>query len=188
MIFDGSSGRLRGSTATVRFRITALATLAVLAVLGIASVGLVVAQRQTLTQGLDEGLSQHVDTIESLMVAGRLPDILTGLGDDDTVAQVVLADGTVVSTSANMSGLPAIAGAPPPGSAELIRTVHLRRDRESGFRLVSRRVDGPGGKAVIHMAAILDEVDESARVVASSLTIAVPSAAATRSEHSFQGY
>lgn len=178
MIRPSVPARLRGSTATVRFRITALATLVVLAVLGIASVGLIVAQRTTLTQGLDEGVSQHVDAIEALLAAGRLPAVLTGLGDDDTVAQVILEDGTVVAASANATGLRAALGSPPAGSTELVRTVQLRIDTESGFRLLTRRVDGPDGPAVIHMAAILDEVDESARVVASSLTIAVPTAAA----------
>ncbi len=177
MIRGRAWSRLLGSTATVRFRITVLATLAVLTVLGIASAGLIVAQRQTLTQGLDEAASQRVAEIEALVVAGRVPATLTGLGDDDTVAQVVLADGIVVASSANAVGLPPIAEPPPSASSEVVRTVNLRSNAESTFRLVSRRVDGPGGPAIIHVAALLDEVDESARVVASSLTIVVPSAA-----------
>ncbi len=166
------------SIATVRFRITALATLAVLAVLGLASVGLIVAQRQTLTQGLQEAVSVRVDEIEAFVVAGRVPAILTDLGDDDTVAQVVLADGTLVATSTNVADLPPIGAAPPSGTRELVSTIQLRPNAESTFRLVSRRVDGPDGPVVIHVAASLDEVDESARVVASSLTVVVPSAAA----------
>lgn len=178
MILGGTLNRVRASTATVRFRITALATMVVLIVLGVASIGLIVAQRQALTQGLQEGLIQHVDTIEAQVAAGQVPAILTGLGDDDTIAQVVLADGTVVATSENAVGMPPIGDAPPPDSTDVAGTVHLRQDTESGFRLASRRVDGPGGPAIIHMAAILDEVDESARVVASSLTVGVPTAAA----------
>ena len=165
------------SIGTVRFRITALATLAVLAVLGLASVGLIVAQRQTLTQGLQEAVSVRVDEIEAFVVAGRVPAVLTDLGDDDTVAQVVLADGTLVATSTNVADLPPIAAAPS-GALDLVSTIHLRPNAESTFRLVSRRVDGPDGPVVIHVAASLDEVDESARVVASSLTVVVPSAAA----------
>ena len=164
------------SIGTVRFRITALATLAVLAVLGLASVGLIVAQRQTLTQGLQEAVSVRVDEIEAFVVAGRVPAVLTDLGDDDTVAQVVLADGTLVATSSNVADLPPIAAAPS-GALDLVSTIHLRPNAESTFRLVSRRVDGPDGPVVIHVAASLDEVDESARVVASSLTVVVPSAA-----------
>lgn len=165
------------SIGTVRFRITALATLAVLTVLGLASVGLIVAQRQTLTQGLQEAVSVRVDEIEAFVVAGRVPAVLTDLGDDDTVAQVVLADGTLVATSSNVADLPPIAAAPS-GALDLVSTIHLRPNAESTFRLVSRRVDGPDGPVVIHVAASLDEVDESARVVASSLTVVVPSAAA----------
>ncbi len=169
---------LRGSTATVRFRITILATVVVLAVLGIGSVALIVAQRQTLTQGLDEGISQHLDQIQALVGAGQVPTILTGLGDDDTVAQVVLIDGTVIASSANVLGMPPIIDGPPDGWTETLSTIELGIDTESSFRLLSRRVDGPDGPRVIHVAAILDEVDQSARVVASSLTVVVPSAAA----------
>ena len=169
--------RLRGTVSSVRFRITALATLAVVVVLGVASVGLIVAQRHTLTQGLDEGVIQHVDEIAALVAAGRVPRTLSGLGDDDTVAQVVLSNGTLVATSANAGNLVVVAAAPAPGPGDVIRTVQLRADAESTYRLVSRQVESPVGPAVIHMAAILDEVDESARVVASSLTIVVPAAA-----------
>ena len=172
-----TNDRLRGSILTVRFRITALATIAVFVVLGVASAGLVFAQRQTLTQGLDEGVSQHVDEIAALVIEGRVPALLSGLGDDDTVAQVVRADGLVVATSANAADLTAIADMPPAGSGTHISTVQLRSDAESSYRLVSRRVEGLDGPAAIHMAAILDEVDESARVVASSLSVVVPSAA-----------
>lgn len=177
MIAGRAGRRLALSTATVRFRITAIATLVVLAVLGLASVGLIVAQRETLSLGLQEGVREHVDAITAQVAAGRLPTTLTGLGDDDTVAQVVRLDGTRIASSANAVDLPLIAQPPPPGAPDVINTIHLRSDSESTFRLVSRRVDGPDGPLAIHVAAILDEVDESARVVTSSLTIVVPSAA-----------
>ena len=65
--------RLRQRTATVRFRITALATLAVLIVLVGASVALVLTQRNVLTAELDESLSARLDDVEALVATGEHP-------------------------------------------------------------------------------------------------------------------
>jgi signal transduction histidine kinase len=176
LIGDRAWRSLRGSTATVRFRITALATIAVLVVLSAGSIALLVVQRETLTRGLDEGLVQSVDRIEGLVATSRLPAIIVDLGDDDTIGQVVAPDGVVLASSRNVSDSPPVADVPATIGTS-IRTVALPMDQESGFRLVSRRVIGPDGPVVIFVAAILDEIDESARVVAMSLLGLVPTTA-----------
>src|SRR5688572_3000019 len=95
--------RLRKSIGTIRFPITALAVLAVVVVLVTASTALVVAQRRLLTENLDDALEQGAGEIESLVVDGRLPSVLTGI-DEDTVAQVVRADGEVLAATPNFTG------------------------------------------------------------------------------------
>jgi len=84
----------------MRKKITALATLVVIAVLVMASIGLVLSERRLLTNNLDESISTRVDEIEELVKEGRVPPTLTGLGEDDAVGQVILS-GKVVATSAN---------------------------------------------------------------------------------------
>ena len=75
---SGRLRRLRQRTATVRFRITALATLAVLIVLVGASVALVLTQRNVLTAELDESLSARLDDVEALVASRDTPPVLVG--------------------------------------------------------------------------------------------------------------
>ena len=82
----------------VRTRVTALAVLLVLAVLTVAAVGLVVAQRRLLIDNLDDATARRADDLAALVAADRLPDRLPG-GGDDIVAQVVDEDGTVLAAS-----------------------------------------------------------------------------------------
>ena len=106
---SGRLRRLRQRTATVRFRITALATLAVLIVLVGASVALVLTQRNVLTAELDESLSARLDDVEALVATGETPPVLVAGGDEDTVVQVVDTQGRVLASTANVEGEPPIA-------------------------------------------------------------------------------
>jgi len=155
----------------VRKRITALATLAVIAVLGAASVALVLSQRRLLTRQLDQSMIALVDDVTAQISEGRLPTTITRLGEDDTMAQVVVGR-TVVAASANIAGKPPVA--PPPRSRQAIRTVTGLPHDDAAFRLVSRRLDQPEGQVVIHVAGILEDVDDSTTVLATSLSLAIP--------------
>lgn len=173
--------RLRRLVATVRFRITATAVLAVLVVLVAAGVGLVVTQRRILVENLDEGLAQRADEIAALAEEDRLPPTLTGLGDDDTIAQVVTGTGEVVASSPNATGLAPVAAPPPAGRHRTIRTTDDLLLQDEPFRLVSLRVEdpAPGAEtaAVVYVAGTLDDIDESTGALAASLLVAVPAVA-----------
>jgi signal transduction histidine kinase len=158
----------------VRKKITVLATLVVIAVLVAASIGLVASQRRLLTENLDESIGTTVDQLQAQVEQGRLPARLTGLGEDDTVAQVVRS-GTVIAASANVAGEPPVAT--PPGGRERLRTVTGLPNDAAAFRLVSRRVDGPQGPVVIHVAGTLGDIHDSTKVLATSLTVVVPAVA-----------
>jgi signal transduction histidine kinase len=166
--------RFSRAAGTVRFRITGLATLAVLIVLVATGIALLAAQRHVLTETVDEGITGNVDNIEERVVADDLPDILTALGEDDTVAQVVSADGEVTASSANLEGEPPIADPPPAGEPDHIRTVHDIPIDDAAFRLLSRQVDGPAGPVTIHVAATLDDIHESVAALTASLLVAIP--------------
>jgi len=171
MIRPGGSRRVTGS---VQLRITALATLTVLVVLAVTGFALLAAQRHVLTAAVDEGVADNADRIEGLAAAGELPAAITGLGEDDTVAQVVAADGQIVAASANVEG-EAPVGAAPAGQDETVRTVHDIPDGDgAAYRLLSRRIDTPDGPAVIHVAATLDDIQESLSALTRSLLVAIP--------------
>jgi len=159
-------------TATIRFRITAIATLVVLVVLVGAGLALVAVNGRFLTENLDEALDQEVDALTTQVERDELPAMLTGLGDDDTVAQVVV-EGTVVAASANVAGRRSVAPTPRDGGTT-VRTVSALAADSSEMRLVSRRFDGPDGTTVIHVAGTLDDIDESTGALTTTLLLASP--------------
>jgi signal transduction histidine kinase len=170
--------RLRKSMGTIRFRITALAVLAVVVVLVAASIALVVAQRRLLTENLDDALEQRAGEIESLVTDGRLTSVLTGI-DEDTVAQVVTADGEVLAATPNFTGQPVmarpVAASPPRTIEELPVDPPHATDR---YRLLVTEADGSGGPTYVYIAGLLEDVDESTAVLAQSVMVVVPAAAA----------
>jgi signal transduction histidine kinase len=171
-----SETRLRRLAATVRFRITALATLAVFAVLVLTGIALVVAQRQVLTEKLDESLVLDAAAIEADIATDPSPGALAPVGDDDGVAQVVDSDGDVIAATTNAAGEPPIAAVP--DGDQVVRTVDGLPTDDAPFRVVSRRVEGPDGPLVIHVAAPLDDVRETTSLLTTSLAIAIPAVTA----------
>ncbi|MGH9118605.1 MAG: sensor histidine kinase [Acidimicrobiales bacterium] len=172
-----SPGRVGRLTGTIRFRVTALATLAVLAVLVVAGIGLVAAQRRLLVESLDQSLDERVDGLEELIESDDLPEIIPSLLDDDDITQVVTADGEVIAASTNIENAPPIAE-PSDGDAAAPRTVDGLAPDEGSFRLLSDTVDEPDRDLTVHVAANLDDIEESIRILTTSLLVAVPSVAA----------
>jgi len=165
-------------TSTVRFRVTALATLAFVAVLVVAGIGLVTAQSRLLVESLDQSLHERVDNLARLARSDALPETIPALLDDDDVTQVVTADGRVIAASANIAGAPPMAEPPGGAGTESVHTVDDLAADEASFRLLSQTIDGPDGTLVIHVAANLDDIEESIRILTTSLLVAVPVVAA----------
>ena len=161
---------------TLRFRITALAALAVLAVLVIAGIGLVVAQRRLLTENLDDALRQRADDLGALVIGGRVPPTLPN--SEDVFLQIVTPDGAVLAASPNVAGEPPIGRPPPAGQTEALRTVEHPRVDAASLRTLSRRVESRDGTVVLKVAAPLDDVSDSTRVLATTLSVALPAVAA----------
>jgi signal transduction histidine kinase len=156
---------------TVRFRITAIAALAVGVVLVITGVALVVTQRRTLTGNLDEALGEVASRYAEDVAAGPVPERLTAVGDDDAIGQVVV-DGQVVAATTNATGVPPVADAPARG--RVVQTIEGLPNDETDYRVVSVAVRGPDGPATVHVAAPLDDIDESVALLGGSLAVAVP--------------
>jgi len=158
-------------TATVRFRITLAAALAVALVLVVTGVALVLHLRRTLTEDLEDTLAVRAAALADQAEAGTLPDRLDPVGDDDAVAQVLDADGDVVAATPEAADLPPLAPTPS-GGDDVVRTVDLAVDEgeEEPFVVVSRRA----GDGVVHVAAPRDDIDESTAALARSLAVAIP--------------
>jgi signal transduction histidine kinase len=157
---------------TVRFRITVTATVVVAAVLLVTGVGLVLTQRRLLTSNLERSIGQRADDVQAVVLGGQVPRVLGARGEDEVVAQIVTGDGDVIAASPVLEGAPAAAAAP--AGRDAWRTVHLRAIENAEFRVLSRRVDGPNGEVVIHVAGAADDIAESTRVLAVSVAVVFP--------------
>jgi signal transduction histidine kinase len=155
--------------ATVRFRVTAAATIAMLVLLALTGVLVVSVHRHTLTGTIDEGLDRTVAGITAAHAAGDLEGGLPAFGDDDAFAQVVDIDGRVIAASPNLDGAAPVL--PPPTSDRQWRTTGGFPVDDSRFRTLSVRA---GDGTVVHVGATLDDVDESVALLSASLAIAVP--------------
>jgi signal transduction histidine kinase len=165
-------GRLRQVAGSVQFRVTALAVLAVAAVLVATGVALVVAQRRLLTANVDYAIRLGADDLSARVAAGPVGATLNGIAGG--TAQVVRADGSVLAASPDIRGQAPIGRPPPAGRTETLRTIAGLPTEAVPFRLLSRRVDGRDGPLVLHVAGALDDVDESTDVLATTLTVAIP--------------
>jgi signal transduction histidine kinase len=176
--------RLRRAVSTVRFRITALATVAVAVVLAVTAIGLVVVQRRALTNSLDEALATEARAVVARVEDGGAATTAVDPPsvDDDAVAQVVVGDEVAAASRPGLDRRPL---APAPSGTTATRTSDSVPGGDGAFRIVSQRVtgsDGGGGDGgpatVVHVAAPLDDVDDSVGLLARSLALAVPAVTA----------
>lgn len=162
----------RPNTRSVRFQVTALATIIVAVLLSAVAVALLIVQQRSLTAAVDDGLRRRADDLAAV-VGEAVPETLGG-ADDDYAAQLVAADGSVVVSSPNLSGG---VMAPDPGSAEVIVERRLAGPEDT-FRVLSRSVETTRGRLIIHVATAADDISDSVGVLRGSLLVAVPLAIA----------
>jgi signal transduction histidine kinase len=158
------TGRLPGS---LRFRVTALAALAVLTVLIAVGVGVTIAHRAVLTDSLDDSLSDQAETIAGRLRAGA-PVETRDLPSDDVVVQVV-EDGVVLVESSGLDGGrfgPEIPAGTTVGDGEL---------PDGGS---ARVLATPAGDATVYVAGALEDVEESVGALRGTLLVAVPASTA----------
>jgi signal transduction histidine kinase len=168
----GSRGGLRQLLGSVRFRVTAMATLAVLGVLVATSVGLVAAERRSLTGNLEETIAQRADELATMVASDQMPQSL--VDDEDTRAQVVTMDGVVLAATPSLRAAAPIDRPPPAGRTQILRTVERLPAGDGAYRVLTRRVNGPHGAVVLHVAGALDDVQQSSRILAAGLAVSVP--------------
>jgi signal transduction histidine kinase len=160
---------------TVRSRLTLLATAVVAAVLVVSGIGLVGVQRSLLTRGIDEALQQRTDNLQPDITRGAFDTELPGEGDlEDSFLQLVDDRGTVVAATANVQGMAAAVTPLPPGAEPGSGAVSEVRLSTHRFRVLASPVrSGSGGRTLV-VAKNLDDVDESVRILTTSLTLAIP--------------
>ncbi len=161
-----------GRARTIRFRITAIATVAVVAVLVVTGLALVVAQRRQLTTTIDDGLRQRADDLSALITSAAVPPTLAG--DAEDWAQIVTADGSVLAATTAIGSVGPVADAMNTGAPERIVTVPEAAGDDDSFRILSRAVEGAIGTVTLHVGMNMEEVAESTAALSTSLMVAIP--------------
>ncbi len=159
-------------------RVTAAAAIAVLVVLSGIGVAVVVLQRRTAVEGVDESVRARVATLAALAGDGRSTGRLVESGyDDDLVAQIIEPDGSVRATTANASPAAPIA---PPATTTAVRitTASGLGDEDADYRLARRLADDGQESPTVAVGLPLDDVDETTRALVLALVVGVPGATA----------
>lgn len=174
-MLDGHAPRLsRQLLASVRLRVTAAATLALIVVLIVAGIALVAAQRRQLVDRVDEAVRQRAVELTVDLRAEIGPGVFAGPGDD-IVAQVIGPHGKVLASSLALAGKPALSRERRWSGA---RTVHNVPLQGGVYRLAARRITTPAGRVTLLVAGSIDDISDSTGAVRRSLLVGIPAVAA----------
>jgi signal transduction histidine kinase len=174
-ISRGGSSRARSGLrrwfGSVRVRTTVLATAVVGVTLALASVALVLALGAALTRGVERTVRQQVTAAADVVADGETPGVLAS-DDDDTVAQLLDAEGRVVAASPSLTDAgPLVHG----GDTEPGRSTRVEIAEENDdFLAVTATADTAEGRRTVVVASTLEVADESSEVVAALLLVGLP--------------
>jgi signal transduction histidine kinase len=165
----------RVRAATLRSRLTLLATALVALVLLASAFALVAVQRHLLTRGVDEALLQRADNVQAAVAQKPAGTVLPGEGDrEDSFLQLLDPNGSVVASSGNVAALPAVVDALTPRASPMFRTVSVKSLSSHDYRLYARRVSsGPGARTLL-LGKNVDDVNDSVTILETSLAVAIP--------------
>jgi HAMP domain-containing protein len=159
---------------TLRARTTLLATAVTAVVLVVASVLLLSALSGQLTRSGDETSRSRARALLELAADGDLPRSVEGF-DDESVAQVVAVDGTVLAASPNVTGRPAIVEPAEASETLLVMTVDAPDDDETErYRLWVANGPSPDGTVTVAVGRSLESVGEATRTLRRALLLGVP--------------
>lgn len=159
---------------SVRWRITALATLVAAVVLAIVGVVVVSVVQARLYANLDASLDQRSDQIEALVVAGEA-GALASRNAEDRFAQIIAADGTVVAATPNVDAMPSLIDVT--DGALDARSVATRTDvplEDDGYRVLVRRFDVAGTVQFVVIGENVDDLRDNINALRAVLLIVFP--------------
>ena len=162
---------------SLRARATVLATCVIAVLLTAGAVLLVSTLESRLTQATDQLSRSRVDDLLALARTDDLPRTIPNV-DDNGVSQVVGPDGSVVASSPNIAGRPAIAELPA-GAEQRTSTFRAPDDSETEtYRFWYASGPGPDGAVTVYVGNSLESVTEASAALRHSLWVGVPVAVA----------
>ena len=157
---------------SVRARATAMATLLCAVVLAVAGVLVVGTLDRNLTDNTDDVSRARARDLLDQAMAGELPPLLRNVNDDG-VAQVLAADGSVLAASPNIQGRASIIE-PGSGRAQW-RTIRAPDDNETEtYRVWLQDGRTPDGEVTVVVGSSLEAVHEATATLRRALMIGAP--------------
>lgn len=166
---------LSSRTRSVRVRATAAATLVVAIFLGLGAVGFALLQRHQLENAVVDAARQQAQDLAS-QIASSTPSgaLNTGEGDQSLV-QIVDAQGRVIASSPSVDGeQPIVSARPDVGTTQALVTDSLPIGEGSNFVVVAQGARTPDGPVTILVAESLELVSESTAIVVGLLVVGYP--------------
>ncbi len=158
---------------SLRARATVLGTLVFALLLTVGSMLLVSTLESRLTAASDQVSRSRVVDLLTLARRGGLPTTLRNV-DENGVAQVVAAGGTVVAASPNVAGEPAVA-ALHPGERPETSTFRAPDDKETEtYRFWYASGPSPDGPVTVYVGNSLEAVSEASGALRWALGVGVP--------------
>jgi signal transduction histidine kinase len=148
-------------------------TIGALVVVGLAlaalGVGIITLVRDQMVGAVEASTTTQARGVATLAEAARLPPVLEVDSLDRTLLQVVAADGQVLASSGQLTGLGPITGSLPAPHQQTARTVRivLPGEEPRDYRVVGVPVDTPTGPVVAYAAGSLADASHSLAVLTS---------------------
>lgn len=157
-----------------RLRLTAVATAVSAVVLVAASVLVLALFQRQVTDNADDLATSRAEDLAALAAAGRLPDLLTDIGDD-SVGQVIGPDGSVLAASASLGAAPAVTDRL--GSEDPVR-IDLDGvpddDETEDYRAWLVTAQGPDGPVTAVVGTSREAIREDVLALGLALVVAMP--------------
>lgn len=157
---------------SVRFRTTGAAVVVVGVALVVGAVMLVATLRSQLADQVRTSAQLRARDVAAALDSGTPATELAVSDDEDFLIQVVAADGTVVASSQNVVGEPAVADLQP-GQSRTLTNVAIEDDHQN-FVAVAAGVNVDGRELVVLVARANGLVESSTRLLTVLLTAGIP--------------
>ena len=159
----------------LRLRLTAIAALVLVAILALAAVAIVLLFQRSLQATTDDLSRTRARDVAAAVEGGVLSQVLVDVGDD-SVAQVVAADGRVLAASANLGDSGPITSRRPEGHEPAAYDLKdVRDDNETeDYRVWAVTASGPDGPAVVYVGHSTEALVETVASLLGALALGLP--------------
>ena len=159
---------------TVRVRVTFGVGVVFALALAVASAFLVARQREALTGDIETTIRLRAADLVAALDGGSLPASIAIPFEDAAFVQIVDRSGTVVRSSPNIEGEPAVATFRPDGPRPAARTLRDLPIGEEPFRVVAKTATSGGASFTVYVGGSLKPVDDAVTNLAVALAIGAP--------------